>query len=53
MEISLTDRIKNEELLHTVQERNILQIKKKKAAWLRHTELPSKTRYGKKDRRKD
>jgi hypothetical protein len=36
--ISWMDRVKNEELLHTVEEeRNILQNNKKKAAWIRHT----------------
>jgi hypothetical protein len=49
--ISWTDRVRNEEVLHTVkEERNVLHtVTRRKANWighiLRRNELPSKTRY--------
>jgi hypothetical protein len=55
--ISWTDSVRNEEVLHRVkeEERNILRaIKRWKANWIGHLlELPSETRYRRKERGKD
>ena len=53
--ISWTDHVRNEEVLLRVNEqRNILhETKKRKANWIGHILLPSKTSYREKDKGRD
>ena len=53
--ISWTDHVRNEEVLLRVNEqRNVLhEIRKRKANWIGHILLPSKTNYRRKGKRRD